>query len=187
MEHLLESGIDINVRDTYGRTALFHVIVPNAGVPDLFCWLLSCGADVNLRDHAGQSAIEFARDQLSSGLEENMLAEILDFALCCGYRMPGNGARAAAEFYGDWQSLRGVPPQSDKNIITIATDHIASSSGWPAMIVQSCSFRADGLLTLSGERAEEQVLVHLELLAPARALFTWIDAIAPPVKLLISR
>lgn len=187
MERLLEAGIDVNERDAEGRTALFHVIAPNAGRPDLFEWLVTRGADTNVRDHAGRSAIDFARDQIASGLEANMLAGVLDFAFFCGYRVPGHGARAATEFYGGWQSLRGGRPQSDKNIITIAADHIASSSGWPAMIVQRSNFRADGVLTLSGERTEEQVLVHLELLAPARALFTWIDAIAPPAKLLISR
>lgn len=86
LEALLAGGADVNARDRQGRTALFHVLAPYGGDPNLAMWLLSCGADVNARDHAGDSAIEYASDHTSSGTEANMLAHVREAFERRGYR-----------------------------------------------------------------------------------------------------
>lgn len=56
LRNALESGVDVNARDSRGKTPLMHVVYN----PDFMKVLLEAGADVNARDEDGMTTLMFA-------------------------------------------------------------------------------------------------------------------------------
>ena len=59
VDHLLESGHDINIRDEDGRTALFKAIYETYYALAIF--LLERGADPNVPDNEGDTPLDIAK------------------------------------------------------------------------------------------------------------------------------
>lgn len=72
MDALLAAGVSVNATDKRGRTALFYVVAPFGGRPGGVAWLIERRIDVNVRDDEGQSAVQFGRKHVTSGLEAGM-------------------------------------------------------------------------------------------------------------------
>ncbi|KAM9329059.1 ankyrin repeat domain-containing protein 34B [Gastrophryne carolinensis] len=59
IKYLLENKADPNIQDKFGKTALMHACLENAG-PEVVSMLLESGADPSLQDHTGFSALVYA-------------------------------------------------------------------------------------------------------------------------------
>mmetsp|Transcript_98827 Transcript_98827/g.195974 ORF Transcript_98827/g.195974 Transcript_98827/m.195974 type:complete len:187 (+) Transcript_98827:101-661(+) len=66
VEKLLLNSADVNARDVWGRTMLFHAI--NNGNLSIIALLLLAGADPTRTSHAGQSALDFADEKSAEAL-----------------------------------------------------------------------------------------------------------------------
>lgn len=75
---LLLRGVDIDMRDAHGRTALFYAVVPDGGAPEVVKWLVDRGADVHVRDRDGIDVLAWGSARIASGLEANKLAFVGD-------------------------------------------------------------------------------------------------------------
>jgi len=54
----IHDGIDVNMRDEHGRTAL--MVAAEKGYPEIAELLIDYGADVNARDNHGRDALYYA-------------------------------------------------------------------------------------------------------------------------------
>ncbi|XP_053313801.1 ankyrin repeat domain-containing protein 34B [Spea bombifrons] len=59
IKYLLENNADPNIQDKFGKTALMHACLENAGA-GVVSLLLESGADPSLQDHTGFSALVYA-------------------------------------------------------------------------------------------------------------------------------
>ncbi|OCT98620.1 ankyrin repeat domain-containing protein 34B-like [Xenopus laevis] len=59
IKYLLENNGDPNIQDKFGKTALMHACLENAGA-EVVSLLLESGADPSLQDHTGFSALVYA-------------------------------------------------------------------------------------------------------------------------------
>merc|ERR1712032_1578732 len=66
VEKLLLNSADVNARDVWGRTILFHAI--NNGNLSIIALLLLAGADPTRTSHAGQSALDVVDTQQAEAL-----------------------------------------------------------------------------------------------------------------------
>lgn len=78
-EWLIRRGVDPNVVDADGRTALHHTLAPFGGDPDHGQWLVEAGVDPSIRDKRGQTAVEYGSSQVSSGAEMAKLEHFEDW------------------------------------------------------------------------------------------------------------
>jgi ankyrin repeat protein len=73
VKHFIEMGMDVNLKDKYGRTPLMHAILNND--IELVKLLLENGADVTISDPYGRSMLELAQEndwRISQLIEEKM-------------------------------------------------------------------------------------------------------------------
>jgi Ankyrin repeats (3 copies) len=69
--------VDVNIRDSYGNTALILAIKNGVGVKDMVGLLINSGADLNLLDSNGNTALMVVEKELLSGQQRQskLLAE----------------------------------------------------------------------------------------------------------------
>ncbi|MDE3269152.1 MAG: ankyrin repeat domain-containing protein [Pseudomonadota bacterium] len=58
VKKLLAAGVDINIPDSLGRTALHHAAI--TGNQEIIAALIANGADVNIKDNLGRTASDYA-------------------------------------------------------------------------------------------------------------------------------
>jgi ankyrin repeat protein len=64
---LLDSGVDVNTRDSAGNTAL--IFAANQGNVELVSILLFRGADPNIKSNGGSAPLQVAKDNVTAGSE----------------------------------------------------------------------------------------------------------------------
>ncbi|MDW3205542.1 MAG: ankyrin repeat domain-containing protein [Alphaproteobacteria bacterium] len=68
---LIENGADVNVRNRRGLTPT--MVAARAGFRDLVELYIREEADLNVRDYTGRSALDWARDSRTPGMEQTLL------------------------------------------------------------------------------------------------------------------
>ncbi len=59
----IAQGIDVNMRDSDGKTALMYLIAGYNSRPDIITLLIEVGVDVNVRDNDGRTALMYAAEE----------------------------------------------------------------------------------------------------------------------------